>query len=105
MRDEGGWAARHARYEALAERAAAGFLALGIGPAIPPAESSVVLRAYRLPPKVDYPQLHDALKAAGFVIYAGQGGLSAEIFRISTMGRVQAADIDRLVQAVAQLLD
>jgi 2-aminoethylphosphonate-pyruvate transaminase len=105
LRDEGGWAARHARYEALAERAAAGFLALGIGPAIPPAESSVVLRAYRLPPKVDYPQLHDALKAAGFVIYAGQGGLSAEIFRISTMGRVQAADIDRLVQVVAQLLD
>jgi 2-aminoethylphosphonate-pyruvate transaminase len=56
-----------------------------------------VLRAYRLPEGVSYPQLHDALKARGFVIYAGQGGLSAELFRISTMGNICAADIDRLL--------
>jgi 2-aminoethylphosphonate-pyruvate transaminase len=31
------------------------------------------------------------------VIYAGQGGLSAELFRISTMGNICAADIDRLL--------
>ncbi|MSQ68946.1 MAG: 2-aminoethylphosphonate aminotransferase [Gammaproteobacteria bacterium] len=102
LRDEGGWQARHARYTALARQVAEGFAALGIVPVLPAAQSSVVLRAYRLPAKVAYPQLHDALKTAGFVIYAGQGGLSAEIFRIATMGRVQAADIERLVRAVAQ---
>ncbi|HKR38563.1 MAG TPA: 2-aminoethylphosphonate aminotransferase, partial [Paraburkholderia sp.] len=43
--------------------------------------------------------LHDALKARGFVIYAGQGGLSAELFRISTMGDIHAADVERLLAA------
>ena len=49
-------------------------------------QSSVVLRAYRLPDGTDVSALHDALKARGFVIYAGQGGLSGTLFRISTMG-------------------
>jgi len=63
----------------------------------------VVLRAYRLPAGIAYPQLHDALKTRGFVIYAGQGGLSAELFRISTMGNIHAADIDRLLQGFSEL--
>jgi 2-aminoethylphosphonate-pyruvate transaminase len=104
LEDQGGWQARHAHYRALAEQAGAGFAALGIAAALPAGQSSVVLRAYRLPPTMGYPRLHDALKAAGFVIYAGQGGLSAEIFRISTMGSVQASDVDRLVSSVAKLL-
>jgi 2-aminoethylphosphonate-pyruvate transaminase len=48
-------------------------------------------------------QLHDALKARGFVIYAGQGGLSAELFRISTMGNIHPADVDRLLQGFIEL--
>ncbi|MGH8180078.1 MAG: 2-aminoethylphosphonate aminotransferase, partial [Steroidobacteraceae bacterium] len=46
----------------------------------------------------------DALKARGFVIYAGQGNLSQKLFRISTMGDVSAADIDRLLECCAELL-
>ncbi|RKP46559.1 2-aminoethylphosphonate aminotransferase [Pararobbsia silviterrae] len=104
LEDQGGWEARHAHYRALAERAASGFATLGIEAAVPAAQSSVVLRAYRLPANLDYVQLHDGLKARGFVIYAGQGGLASEIFRISTMGSIAAADIDRLVDSVAQLV-
>ena len=48
--------------------------------------------------------LHDALKALGFVIYAGQGGLSKTLFRISTMGDVHAADIARLVDGVRETI-
>lgn len=103
LADEGGWTARHARYAALAEQARAGLAALGIDSVLPPAESSVVLRAYRLPAGVSYVQLHDALKARGFVIYAGQGGLSAELFRISTMGNIHPADVERLLQGFAAL--
>lgn len=98
LADEGGWTARHARYAALAEQVRAGLAARGMASVLPADESSVVLRAYRLPDGVSYPQLHDALKACGFVIYAGQGGLSAELFRISTMGDIHAADIERLLQ-------
>jgi 2-aminoethylphosphonate-pyruvate transaminase len=103
LEDEGGWSARHARYAALAEQARAGLAARGIDSVLPPQESSVVLRAYKLPAGVSYPQLHDALKARGFVIYAGQGGLSASLFRISTMGNIQPADIDRLLQGFTEL--
>jgi 2-aminoethylphosphonate-pyruvate transaminase len=56
-----------------------------------------------LPDGVAYPRLHDALKARGFVIYAGQGGLSAELFRISTMGNIHATDIERLLQGFTEL--
>jgi len=102
--DEGGRAARHARYAALAEQARAGFASLDIASVLPPAESSVVLRSYDLPSGLDYPTLHDGLKARGFVIYAGQGALARMLFRISTMGDVHAPDIDRLVDGVRTLL-
>ena len=102
--DEGGWQARRARYAALAEQARVGLHAYGIAGVLPPNESSVVLRAYRLPQKLSYVQLHDGLKARGFVIYAGQGALSAELFRISTMGDIHAADVERLLQGFDQLL-
>ncbi len=41
----------------------------------------------------------DRLKAAGFVIYAGQGGLSSEMFRIAVMGELTTADLERLLAA------
>ncbi len=102
--EQGGRAARYDRYAALAERVRAGLAALGIAAAIPAEESSVVLRAYELPAGLSYVQLHDALKAEGFVIYAGQGNLSKSLFRISTMGNLTPADIDRLLLCFAQLL-
>lgn len=104
LEDAGGWQTRHAHYASLAEQARAGLAALGIDSVLPPNESSVVLRAYKLPAGVDYPRLHDWLKADGFVIYAGQGGLSSELFRISTMGNLTSADIDRLLASFARLV-
>jgi 2-aminoethylphosphonate-pyruvate transaminase len=102
--EQGGRAARYRRYARLAEQARAGLAALGIEAALPPGESSVVLRAYRLPAGRSYAELHHALKAEGFVIYAGQGALSSTLFRISTMGEIDAADIERLLRCVARLL-
>ena len=101
---DGGWPARHARYRALAERVRQGLASLGVMPLLPDGQSSVVLRAYRLPQGLDYTRLHDALKAEGFVIYAGQGGLARRIFRISTMGELGLDDMDRLVAAFARIL-
>lgn len=101
---EGGVQARHARYAALAEQVRGGLAARGIVSILPPGESSVVLRAYALPPGVDYEALHDALKARGFVVYAGQGDLSKHLFRISTMGDIDAADMERLLNAFDALV-
>ncbi|AOJ18749.1 2-aminoethylphosphonate aminotransferase [Burkholderia cenocepacia] len=101
--EAGGWRARHAHYKALADQAQAGLAARGMPLVLPEGASSVVLRAYRLPQGVTYEALHDGLKARGFVIYAGQGGLSKELFRISTMGAIQAADVDRLLDGFTAL--
>jgi 2-aminoethylphosphonate-pyruvate transaminase len=81
-----------------------GLAALGVEPLVPPQESSVVLRAYRLPQGASYEGLHAALKRAGFVIYAGQGALAAGIFRIANMGEVSAADLARMLQCAAEHL-
>ena len=102
--EQGGRAARYKRYAQLAERVRAGFAALGIEAVLPPDQSSVVLRSYRLPRGLNYATLHDALKARGFVIYAGQGDLSRTLFRISTMGDLTSGDMDRLVESCAALL-
>lgn len=102
--DEGGLVARHAHYAALAEQARVGLAALGIESVLAPEASSVVLRSYRLPSGSGYAALHDGLKQRGFVIYAGQGGLSSELFRISTMGALDAADIDRLLAGIGELV-
>ncbi|MGI4815280.1 MAG: 2-aminoethylphosphonate aminotransferase [Janthinobacterium lividum] len=100
LHDAGGWRLRHEHYRALADQLADGLAALDIGRLLPAAESSVVLRSYYLPHGISYPALHDALKRAGFVIYAGQSNLAATIFRISTMGAIGADDITRLIEAI-----
>jgi 2-aminoethylphosphonate-pyruvate transaminase len=51
---------------------------------------------------MSYTKLHDALKAEGFVIYAGQGDLAQTLFRISTMGQVTSVDLDRLLKCFAR---
>ncbi|MCA8201867.1 2-aminoethylphosphonate aminotransferase [Burkholderia sp. AU33545] len=101
--EAGGWRARHAHYKALADQVQAGLAARGMPLVLPEGASSVVLRAYRLPQGVTYETLHDGLKARGFVIYAGQGGLSKELFRISTMGAIGAADVERLLEGFTAL--
>ncbi len=100
----GGWRARHARYKALAEQVRSGLICLGIRPLLPEGASSVVLNSYHLPANVTYERLHDHLKAHGFVIYSGQGSYAKSIFRISTMGEISGADMQRLVAAVGELL-
>jgi 2-aminoethylphosphonate-pyruvate transaminase len=102
--EQGGLQARHRHYAALAGRVRAGLAALGIESFLPADESSVVLRSYLLARGLTYERLHDALKADGFIIYAGQGNLSKMLFRISTMGNLTEADIDRLLVCIRRLL-
>lgn len=103
LRRQGGWRARHAEYRRRAERVAEGFAECGVEPFIPARESSVVLRSYHLPVGITYERLHDELKERGFVIYAGQGPFSNRMFRISTMGAIDDADLDRLAASVARI--
>jgi 2-aminoethylphosphonate-pyruvate transaminase len=60
--------------------------ALGLEPIVAEGHRSRTVRSIPLPPGVDYAPLHDELKGHGYVIYAGQGPLAKEIFRVCCMG-------------------
>ena len=102
--EQGGWQVRHDRYAGLAAIVREGLVALGIKPLLEATESSVVLTSYDLPENMGYGQLHDGLKQAGFIIYAGQGDFASRMFRISTMGEITVADMQKLIAATKQLL-
>lgn len=100
----GGQAGRHARYRHLASRVAKCLAKLGISPMLEAGASSCVLRSYSLPAGLSYEQLHDGLKLRGFIIYAGQGSLVDEMFRISTMGDISDYDLGRLLTAFEDVI-
>ncbi len=100
----GGWSARQRSYRARARRIGATLEGLGLSTLLPVADCSAVLWSWRLPPGQTYTALHDALKTAGFVIYAGQGALGPAIFRIAHMGEISEADLERLCEALVRSL-
>jgi 2-aminoethylphosphonate-pyruvate transaminase len=101
LADGGGWKARHAQYTNLASQVRRALSRHGVVPLLGPGESSCVLNAYRLPADKTYADIHDGLKQRGFIIYAGEGGLASEMFRISTMGDISHYDMERLLAALS----
>lgn len=104
LEEAGGWRGRHSYYTQLVNLVRDGLLAIGIEPLLPATSSSVVLNAFYLPEGFSYDEFHDQLKAQGYVIYAGQGTLAKSIFRVSTMGAIARADMERFVAVVKQII-
>jgi 2-aminoethylphosphonate-pyruvate transaminase len=65
---------------------------------------SNTITTFKLPAQLTYERMHDALKQEGFVIYAGQGKLAKEIFRIANMGHVPMQVYADFVQSTRKLL-
>ncbi|MDT3399622.1 2-aminoethylphosphonate aminotransferase [Streptomyces sp. B1866] len=101
--EEGGRSGRQALFRYRTARIREVLLALGVEPLLPDCESSCVLQSFRLPPGHDYEVVHDRLKQDGFIVYAGQGGLSGRVFRISVMGDITEEDLNRLLDAFSTL--
>ncbi len=97
-------AGRIVRYHRRAMLLRQGFARLGLEPLIDPSLQSNVLTALRLPRGMSYTRLHDALKARGFIIYAGQGVLAQTIFRIAHMGEAPEATWPRLVRTLQEVI-
>ncbi len=62
------------------------------------------ITTFKLPQGLSYPHMHDVLKEKGFVIYAGQGKLASEIFRIANLGEVPFEIYAQLVDNIKALL-
>lgn len=95
---------RIARYRQYSNRFRRGFEKLGLEYLIPSEYHSNTLTAIKLPDGISYEDLHDRLKEEGFVIYAGQGQLKKEIFRIANMGNLKLKDIDRFLISLGKIL-
>lgn len=102
--DLGGWSARRAVYRTRAARIEQCLRRLGVSTLLSPSEYSSILWSYRLPGGMTYQRLHDLLKQRGFVIYAGQGRLSPDIFRVAHMGDIGEEDLGRLEAAFRAIL-
>jgi 2-aminoethylphosphonate-pyruvate transaminase len=100
LAESGGWQARRARYKKLAKRVERALRSYGVETMLDSDVFSCVLHSFKLPAGLTYENIHDGLKQRGFIIYAGQGRLEAEMFRISTMGDITDYDMERLLAAL-----
>jgi 2-aminoethylphosphonate-pyruvate transaminase len=98
---EGGVPGRAARYRRNYLALAEGMAALGFEAYLAPEDRSYIITTYRYPddPAFSFEEFYTRLSELGFVIYPGK--LSQEpCFRIGTIGRLDAADIGRLLEAI-----
>ena len=95
---------RIARYGRAAGQLREGFASLGLKYLLPPDLRSNTITSLELPPGFTYEALHDALKARGYVIYAGQGDLAARIFRIANMGHLTGNQLRGFLTALREVL-
>ncbi|QUH01857.1 aminotransferase class V-fold PLP-dependent enzyme [Saccharopolyspora erythraea] len=98
----GGFAARTHLYRERAELVRSSFARLGLRILIEQPHRGNSVTTLHLPDGVSYPSLHDELKSHGYVIYAGQGGLSTEYFRICTLGEIPWHRLEQLGDALEQ---
>ena len=97
---EEGLEERLTRYRKTAEFLRAGYARIGLKLWLSSDRRSNTLTTLRMPPGRAYASVHDALKERGFVIYAGQGALEREAFRIANMGWIPREEFARLLDVL-----
>ena len=93
------------RYAKAAEFLRAGFKDINLEFLIPEGWRSNCLTSLRLPKGMSYNKLHATLKEKGFVIYAGQGNLSSDIFRVANMGDITHEEFGRFLNVLKTTCD
>ncbi len=101
---EGGVAARGAAYARRAAVLDALFERLGLEQLVAPEHRSRSVRSVRLPAGVAFADLHDEVKREGYVIYAGQGSLAREIFRVCCLGALEPEALEGFGAALERAL-
>lgn len=101
--DEGP-AARRAHYAERMARLDAALARLGLAPRVAPAHRSHSVRSLPLPAGLDYDTLHDALKAEGYVVYAGLGAVAPTTFRVCALGALAPPVMDGFAGALARVI-
>ena len=80
------------------------FERLGFTPVVAAEHRSASVRSLPLPSGVRYEDLHDALKARGYVIYAGLGEAAATSFRVCALGNLEIGALQGFIGSLEGLL-
>jgi 2-aminoethylphosphonate-pyruvate transaminase len=101
IEEEGGVAARGARYRRNHETLMAGMGELGFRALLPAPVQSYIITAFRTPadPQFSFEVFYRQLSDRGFIIYPGKL-TQVDTFRIGNIGRLFPSDLDQLVHAI-----
>lgn len=105
LEQEGGVAARGARYRRNHEVLVRGMRALGLRPYLDPNVQSYFITSFHFPadPRFTFLDFYRRLSDQGFIIYPGKIS-QVDLFRVGSMGRIGVADIQALLAAVRLVL-
>jgi 2-aminoethylphosphonate-pyruvate transaminase len=95
---------RIARYARAASVLRGAIERLGLELRLPPTLRSNTITCARLPEGVPYAQIHDRMRDEGYVVYAGQGALQDEAFRVANMGAIPEEALDRFGEALGRAI-
>ncbi|MEM8632788.1 MAG: 2-aminoethylphosphonate--pyruvate transaminase [Pseudomonadota bacterium] len=103
---EGGRAGRLARYTRNRDRLVAGMRGIGFETLLDAEWLSPIIVTFFTPedPAFDFGRFYDAMKLRGFIIYPGKL-TEVDSFRVGCIGRMDAAVMDRVVEAARDALD
>jgi 2-aminoethylphosphonate-pyruvate transaminase len=106
LADEGGVAARAARYQANHRALLAGMTRLGFRAFLPPEHQSPIITTFLEPgdPRFRFEEFYERLSRHGHLIYPGKLGQGTG-FRIGNIGRLHESDIQALLTAVTAVLN
>lgn len=104
--EEGGLAARGARYAQNCRELLEGFAALGLRSFLPAAIQAPIIVTIHAPadPRYDFKTFYNAVKARGYILYPGKL-TTVETFRVGCMGQLGERGIGGAVQAVREVLE
>ena len=103
--EEGGLAARGARYARNCRTLIDGMAALGLRSFLPPAIQAPIIVTFHAPdnPRYQFKSFYNAVKALGYILYPGKL-TTLETFRVGCMGQLGERGITGAVEAVGQVL-
>jgi 2-aminoethylphosphonate-pyruvate transaminase len=103
--EEGGVAARNARYSENCRTLVQGMRDLGFETLLPDDLQAPIIVTFHMPadPKFDFAAFYDKLAERGYVIYPGKLTV-ALTFRIGCIGRIVKEDIEAALAAIAEVL-
>ena len=105
LTEEGGVAARGARYRACQKTLADGMKTLGFAAYLPPELQGPVITTFRYPghARFAFEAFYEGLSDRGFAIYPGKL-TNADCFRIGSIGRIFESDVLNLLAAIRDVL-